>query len=108
MQYVSIIYVDVRPPTSVNATVLTSRKIEVTWNQSTFSDVFGYFISYITPATYAINGSEIVNGGSTTNVTLNNLEEDTAYTITIQTININFILSANSDEVPVRTYTASK
>ena len=88
--------------------MLTSRKIEVMWNQSTFSDIFGYLISYTTPATYAINGSEIVNDVSTTNVTLNNLEEDTAYTITIQTINIHFISSANSDEVSVRTYTDSK
>ena len=88
--------------------MLTSRTIKVTWNQSAFSDVFGFLLSYITPATYAINGSEIVNGGSTTNVTLNNLEEDTDYTITIQAININFISSANSDEVPVRTYTDSK
>ena len=80
----------------------------ITWNQSTFCDVFGYIISYITPATYAINGSEIVNGGSITNVTLNNLEEDTLYIITIQTININFISSASSDGVPVRTYTDSK
>ena len=88
--------------------MLTPRTIKVTWNQSTFSDVFGYFISYITNATYAINGSEIVNGGSTTNFTLNDLEEDTAYTITIQTINIKFISSAISDEVPVRTYTDSK
>ena len=101
-------YVDVHPPPSVNATVLTPHTIKVTWNQSTFSDVFGYFISYITLATYAINGSEIVNGGSTTNVTLDNLEEDTAYIITIQTVNINFTSSANSDEVTVRTYTDSK
>ena len=88
--------------------MLTSRKIKVTWNQSIFSDAFGYLISYITPATYTIDGSEIVNGGSTTNVTLNNLEEDTAYIITIQTININFTSSANSNEVRVRTYTDSK
>ena len=108
MLYASIIYVDVRPPTGVNVEVLTPHTIKVTWNQSTFSDVFGYLISYITPATYAINGSKIVNGGSTTNVALNNLEEDTAYTITIRTININFVPSANSDEVPVRTYTDSK
>ena len=101
-------FIGVRPPTSVNATVLTSRTIEVTWDQSTFPDVTGYLISYITTAIYTINGSEIVNGGSTTNVTLDNLEEDTPYTITIQTIYNNITFSTNSDEVLVKTYTDSK
>ena len=87
--------------------MLTSRTIEVTWDQSTFPDVTGYHISYITNASYTRGGNETVNG-STTNFILNNLEEDTPYTITIQTIYNNITFSTNSDEVLVTTYSDSK
>ena len=86
--------------------MLTSRTIEITWDQSTFPDVTGYLISYITTASYTRGGNETVNG-STTNFILNNLEEDTPYTITIQTI-YNITFSATSDEVLVTTYSDSK
>ena len=45
-----------------------------------------------------------MDGGSTTSGTLTNLEEDTLYTITVQYTSNN-IMSANSNEVSVRTYT---
>ena len=86
--------------------MLTPRTIEITWDQSTFPDVTGYLISYITNASYTRGGNETVNS-STTNFILNNLEEDTPYTITIQTI-YNITFSTNSDEVLVTTYSDSK
>ena len=87
--------------------MLTSRTIEVTWDQSTFLDVTGYLISYITTASYTSGGNETVNG-SITKFILSNLEEGTPYTITIQTIYNNITFSTNSDEVLVTTYTNSK
>ena len=46
--------------------------------------------------------------GSTTSGTLTNLEEDTLYTITVQATNSDNIISSNSNEVSVRTYTDGK
>ena len=47
-------------------------------------------------------------GGSTTSDTLTNLEEDTLYTITVQSTTSYKRMSANSNEVSVRTYTDGK
>ena len=49
-----------------------------------------------------------VNGGSTTSGTLTNLEEDTLYIITVQATTSDNRMSANSNEVSVRTYTDGK
>ena len=87
--------------------MLTPRSVEVTWEPSTSSDVTGYLISYTTTASYTSGGSVPVNGGSTTSGTLTNLEEDTLYTITVQATSDNR-MSANSNEVSVRTYTDGK
>ena len=87
--------------------MLTPRSVEVTWEPSTSSDVTGYLISYTTTASYTSGGSVTVNDGSTTSGTLTNLEEDTLYTITVQATSDNR-MSANSNEVPVRTYTDGK
>jgi len=48
-----------------------------------------------------------VNGGSTTSGTLTNLKENTLYTITVQAIG-NGVMSANSNEVSVTTYSDGK
>ena len=105
-----IIYVDVEPPTNVRATVVTSRSTQITWEPSSSSNVTitGYLISYTTTAGYAGNGRVTVNGGSTTSGTLTNLEEDTLYTITVQATTSDNRMSANSNEVSVRTYTDGK
>ena len=96
------------PPTNVRVVVLTSRSIQITWEPSTSSDVTGYLISYTTTALYASGGSVTVDGGSTTSGTLTNLEEDTLYTITVQATTSDNRMSANSNEVSVRTYTNGK
>ena len=88
--------------------MLTPRSVEVTWNQSSSSDVTGYLISYTTTASYTSGGSVTVSGGSTTSHTLTNLEEDTLYTITVQATTSDNRMSANSNEVSVRTYTDGK
>ena len=95
----------VLPPTNVRTTVLSSRSIQITWEPSPSSDVTSYLISYITTASYASGGSV---DGSTTNHTLTNLEEDTLYTITVQATTSDNRMSANSNEVSVRTYTDGK
>ena len=96
------------PPTDVRATVVSSRSIQITWEPSTSDDVTGYLISYATTASYANDGSMTVDGGSTTSNTLNNLEEHTLYTITVQATTSDNRMSANSNEVSVRTYTDGK
>ena len=96
-----------QPPTNVRATVLTSRNVEVTWTVSSSSDVTGYLISYTTDVEYTSGGSVTVNRGTTTRGTLNNLEENTLYTITVQA-NSNNGMSANSNAVSVTTYTDGK
>ena len=105
-----IIYIGVLPslPTNVRATVATSRSIQITWEPSPSSDVTGYLISYTTTASYTSGGSVMVDGGSTTSGTLTNLEEDTLFTITVQATTSDNRMSANSNEVSVRTYTDGK
>ena len=88
--------------------MLTSRSIVITWVSSSSSDVTGYLISYITTASYASGGSVAVDNHRTASYTLTNLEEGALYTITVQAIdNINTV-SANSNEISVRTYTDGK
>ena len=97
-----------QPPTNVRAAVLTPRSVEVTWTVSSSPDVTGYIISYTTTASYTSGGSMTVSGGSTTRGTLNNLEEGTTYTITIQAITSDNRISVNSNAVSVTTYTDGK
>ena len=102
------IYVDILSPTNVITTVLTSRSILISWKISSSSNVTGYLISYTTTALYTSGGNVTVDGGSTTSGTLTNLEEDTLYTITVQSIDSYNRMSANSNEVSVRTYSDGK
>ena len=95
-------------PTNVRATAVTSLSIQFTWEQSLSPDVTGYLISYTTTASYTSGGSVTVDGGSTTSHTLTNLEEDTLYTITVQATTSDNRMSANSNEVSIRTYTDGK
>ena len=88
--------------------MLTSRSVVVTWEPSSSTNVNSYLISYTTTASYASGGDVTVNGGSTTSGTLTNLEEDTLYTITVQATTNDNRMSANSNEVSVRTYTDGK
>ena len=101
-------YVDVLPPTNVRATVVTSRSIQITWEPSSTSDVIGYLISYTTTASYTSGRSVTVVGGSITSHNYINLEEGTLYTITVQSTTSDNRMSANSNEVSVRTYTDGK
>ena len=100
-------YTGPQPPTNVGATVLTSRSVEVTWTVSSSPDVTGYLILYTTDASYTSGGSVTVNRGTTTRGNLNNLEENTPYTITVQANSDNG-MSANSNAVSVTTYTDGK
>ena len=104
-------YVGVEPPTKVRPTVVTSRSIQITWEPLSSSDVTitGYLISYTTTASYVSSSdrSESITV-TTTSGTLTNLEEYTLYTITVQATTSDNRMSANSNEVSVRTYTDGK
>ena len=101
-------YVVISIATDVKAVALTPHSVEVTWKVSSASGIISYLISYTTTASYTSGGSVIVDGGSTTSGILTNLEEDTLYTITVQATNSDNRMSANSNEVSVRTYTNGK
>ena len=100
--------VTIQPPTNVRATVLTPRSVEVTWTVSLSPNVTGYIISYTPTASYTSGGSERVNQRTTTRGTLNNLEEGTTYTITVQATTSDNKMSVNSYAVSVTTYTNGK
>ena len=87
--------------------VLTPHRVEVTWETSSSGDVTGYLISYTTTKPFN-HGNLTVTGGSTTSGTLTGLEEGTLYTITVQATTSDNRMSANSNEVSVRTYTDGK
>ena len=97
-------------PTNVSARVLSPRSVEVTWNPShpSFTNVTSYIIFYTTTAAYAVNGNMTVIGSNTTDATLTDLEENTPYTITIQAISARGVISGDSNEVSVTTYTDGK
>ena len=95
-------------PSNVNATVLTSQSVEVTWDAFPVSSgVTGYIIAYITTASYINDGGVIVNGATTASYTFTNLEEYTNYTITVRATS-NSGMSEDSNEVLITTYTAGK
>ena len=88
--------------------MLTLRSVEVTWTESSSPDVTGYIISYTTTASYTSGGSVRVNQRTTTRGNLNNLEEGTTYTITVQATTSDNRMSVNSNAVSVTTYTDGK
>jgi len=92
--------------------MLTATSVVVMWEQSPSTDVTGYLISYSTNASYISKSdrmrSMIVTGRSTTTVTLTNLEENTPYTITVQSDSTSDGLSAPSGVVSVTTLTDGK
>ena len=104
----SAFFLYLEPPNIIQATVLTPRSIQVTWESSLSSDVIGYLISYTTTASYVSGGSVMVNGVDNTTYNLTNLEEDISYTITVQATVDGIRAITNTDGVSVKTYTAGK
>ena len=88
--------------------IVTPRSIEVTWSPSSSSGVTGYLISYTTNASYTSGGNVTVAGVDSANYTITDLEENTLYTITMQVTAGGNKVSANSNEVSVRTYADGK
>ena len=88
--------------------MLTATSVVVMWDQSPSTDVIGYLISFSTDASYISERdrmrSVMVNGRSTTSVTFTNLQENTLYTITVQSDSSDEI-TAPSDVVSVTTLT---
>ena len=107
--YKCYLNVVILPPTDVTAPVVKSHSIHVTWKPSSSSHVTGYLISYTTTASYTTSGGNVtVDGGSTTNGDLINLEENTLYNITVRATSSNKVVNNHSNEVLVRTYTDGK
>ena len=78
------------------------------WNRpSPPTNINGYRISYISVASYTRGGNMMVSGRNTLSDTLSTLEEDTAYTITVQSTSSNG-LSIDSNTVDITTYRAGK
>ena len=88
--------------------MLTPRSVKVTWTVSSSPDGTGYIISYTTTASYTSGRSERVNQRTATRGTLNNLEESTTYTITVQATTGDNRMSVNSSAVSVTTHTDGK
>ena len=89
--------------------MLTSSSVQVRWSPShPFSNVTSYLISYTTTALYTSGGTLTINGTNTTSGTVTDLEEYTVYTFTVQAISGSGVMSGNSNEVSVRTYTAGR
>ena len=96
-------------PSNVIATVLTSRSVQVTWDPpAPVSNVTSYIIVFTTTASYASDGSLTVHGYNTTRDILNNLEENTLYTIIVQAFANSSGRSGDSEEATVTTYTDGK
>ena len=104
-----IFTVPVDAPTNFMATMVRPRSIAVTWTPSVSPDVTGYLITYTTDASYiSMNDrSQSMPVGNITSGTLIDLEEDTTYTITVQS-NSNDGLSVNSNAVTVTTQIIGK
>ena len=99
------------PPDNVRTSMLRATSVVVMWDQSPSTDVTGYLISYSTDASYISESdrmrSVMATGRSTTSVTFTNLEENTLYTITVQSDSSDEF-SAPSDVVLVTTLTDGK
>ena len=85
--------------------MLTPHSVEVTWTVSSLPNVTDYIILYTTTASYTSGGNVTVSS-TITRDTLNNLEEGTTYTITVQAISNSG--NASSNAVSVTTYTDGK
>ena len=94
--------------TNVQATMVMPRSVVVTWTVSSSPDVTGYIISYTTTASYTSGGSVRVNQRTTTRGTIMNLEEGTAYIITVQATTSDNTMSPNSNAVSVTTSSVGK
>ena len=106
--YMTLFCLVISTATVARAIALTPSSVEITWKVSSTSGIIGYLISYTTTASYTSGGNVTVNGGSTTSHTLTNLEEDILYTITVHATSRDNRMSANSNEVSVRTYADGK
>lgn len=81
--------VGIDPPNNVEATVLAPKIIGVSWDPIESTEVTGYLITYTTAAAYARGNNVTVYGHNVSKVLLKNLEENTLYSITVQSISAN-------------------
>ena len=87
--------------------MLRATSVVVMWDQSPSTDVTGYLISYSTDASYTSGGNVMVSSHAITSFLITGLEENTPYTITVQS-NSSGGLGAPSNVVSVTTLTDGK
>ena len=95
------------PPNNVKATVLAPKIIEVSWDPFVSAEVTSYLITYTTTAVYATGGNVTVYGHNVSKVLLTKLEENTLYSITVQTVSVN-TFSGPSSVASVITWASGK
>ena len=101
------LFVGVDPPNNVKSIVLAPRIIEVSWDPIISEEVTGYFITYTTSVPHARGSNITVYGNNISKTTLKNLEEDTLYSITVQSVSENNI-SGPSNMVSATTWSTGK
>ena len=79
------------PPNNVKATVLAPKIIEVSWDPFVSTEVTSYIITYTTTAVYTTGNNVTVHGHNVSKVLLRNLEENTPYSITVQSVSANTV-----------------
>ena len=79
------------PPNNVKATVLSPKIIQVSWDPFVSTEVTSYLITYTTTAVYTTGNNITVHGRNVSIVLLRNLEENTLYSITVQSVSANTI-----------------
>ena len=84
-----MIFVGINPPNNVKVTVLTPKILKINWDPILSEDVIGYLIIYSTLAPYARGSNFTVYGYNISKTTLETLEENTLYSITVQSITQN-------------------
>jgi len=91
--------------------MLTATSVLVMWDLYPSTDVTGYLISYSTDASYISKSdrmrSVMVNGRGTTSITPTKLEENTPYSITVQSDSSDG-LGVPSEVVSLTTLTTGK
>lgn len=107
LQLLLDLFVGVDPPNNVKAIVLAPKVIEVSWDPFTSKEITGYLIKYSTTAVYAKGSNVTMYGHNVSKSLLENLEEDTLYSITIQSVSNNEV-SGPSNVVSAITWTSSK
>lgn len=100
-------FTGVDPPNNVKVTVLEPRIIQVSWDPFTSQEVTGYLITYTTTVVYTTGRNVTIDGRNVSKFLLRDLEEDTSYNITVQSVSEDKV-SGPSKMMSLITWTSGK